>query len=134
MARPVVKAISARSPDPEARMLFDLIFATVITAASAVVTATLSFTLAHTPRGRATAGAALSAWFVAVLVLGVACTLTGVNVVALGVAAVTASAVLSWLVLKAEREARSARIPTSVLIGTHAVRVLGVSFLLLHAA
>jgi len=117
-------------------MLFDVIFAITAATASAVVTATLSFAMAPTVRGRLMAAAAISAWFVAVTIMGATGALSprGVGVAGLGVAVVAPTALLSWMLLKAGRKGNVAEPPAPVLIATHAIRVLGVSFVLLYAA
>lgn len=116
-------------------MLLDLVFAIAMAAAGAVVTATLSFTLAATVRGRLTAAAAIAAWFCGVLFLGAtgALNVEGIGAPGLGLAVLAPTIVLSWLVLKAAQTVGPAAPPMPVLIAVHAVRVLGIAFVLLYA-
>ncbi|CAM5776490.1 hypothetical protein LMIY3S_05553 [Labrys miyagiensis] len=117
-------------------MYFDIVFAAVNAAASAIVIATLSFVLAQTPRGRLIAAAALAAWFVFVLYLGATGSLAvaGDGVAGLGAAVLIPAVSLSWLLLRAGRTAPLARPPVALLVAGHAIRVLGVAFVLLYAA
>lgn len=113
-------------------MLFDLVFASAAAAAGAVVIATLAFALAHTARGRVAAAAALGAWFAAVLIVGATGSLAAPG---LGLAVLAPAVLLSFSLLRGGRRAAAgSEPPTSVLIGAHTVRVLGVAFVLLYAA
>jgi hypothetical protein len=114
-------------------MLFDLVFAIVFATAGAVVTAVLTFALAKTPRGRAMTAAAIGIWFAAVLIMGATGALGG-NVAGLGIAVAAPTIVLSWVMLRAGRTDRTSGPPTSVLIGVHTIRVIGVSMVLLYCA
>lgn len=112
-------------------MPFDPVFAIAAAAASAVVIAILSCTLAHTARGRVAAAAALGAWFAAVLIVGATGSLA---VPGLGLAVLAPAVLLSWRLLSAGRRAAGLAPTTSVLISAHTVRVLGAAFVLLYAA
>lgn len=117
-------------------MLFDLVFAVVFVVAGAVVAATLTLALAHTASGRWRTAAAIAAWFAAVLIMGATGALggNGLGTAGLGLAVLAPAAVLSFGLLSAGRTAPGAGPATSVLIAVHAIRVLGVAFVLLWAA
>jgi len=118
--------------------LFDLLSAIELTASAAVVVATLAWLFGATPRERILIGAGLTAWFAGVLWLGATGALQdgeGAGVLGLGAAVVLPVLVLTILSLGTEfGRARIAAAPLSTLVAVQAVRVLGVSFVLLHAA
>lgn len=121
-------------------MLFDLVFAVVFVVASAVVAATLTLALAHTASGRWRTAAAIAAWFAAVLIMGATGALggNGLGTAGLGLAVLAPAVMLSFALLSAGRTAAvsggGSGPATSVLIAVHAIRVLGVAFVLLWAA
>ena len=117
-------------------MLFDLVFAIALAAAGAVITATLSVALANTGRGRLAAAMGIFAWFGVVVAVGATGMLGpgGIGVPGLGLAVMAPALLLSWLLLRAGRGGAMAALPTPLLIAAHAVRVLGLSFVLLYAA
>lgn len=117
-------------------MLFDLVFAIALAAAGAAITATLSVALANTVRGRLAAAAAIAAWFGAVVIVGATGMLGpgGIGVPGLGLAVLAPALILSWRLLRVGRDGSIAGPPTPLLIAAHAVRVLGISFVLLYAA
>jgi hypothetical protein len=118
-------------------MLLDIISAISLTVSAAIVTAALTFSLAGSPRARLRTVAALGAWFVVVVTLGASAALTPAHagVPGLGLAIAIPVAILSWALLaRAPLREAVASVPTQTLIAINALRVLGVSFLLLYAA
>jgi hypothetical protein len=119
-------------------MLFDLISTVEITVGAAIVAAVLSFTLSDNIGGRLRAAWIIAAWFVIVVILGATGALdakAGAGVVGLGVVIVLPIAALCWAFF-ANQSVQHAMlaIPLPVLIAAHAVRIAGLSFVLLYAA
>lgn len=107
------------------------------TAAAAVLIALLAFALSTTRRGRGWAAAILAAWFVSVVALGSTAALApqrGAGPIALGLTALVPIGALCYLVLRQGAARALEAVPLPVLIGVNALRLLGVSFLLLYAA
>jgi hypothetical protein len=118
--------------------MFDLISMATLTASAAVVVFFLSSALSQTGRQRGTIAAALAGWFALVLTAGatgVFTAQTGIGVAGVGLAVVVPLCVLGVLVLGSPRGREQVnRMPFAAMIGVHAVRVLGISFVLLYAA
>jgi hypothetical protein len=109
-----------------------------ITAAAAVTTAVLSFSLSRTVRGHIRAAAIIAGWFLMVVAFGATGALdgqTGAGTAGLAAAVLLPIAVLcyAFLVHEPTRDAIS-RIPIEVLIAVNILRVLGISFVLLYSA
>jgi hypothetical protein len=117
--------------------VLDLLSMSELTACSAIVVFVLSSALSATVRQRAVAGTLLAGWFCLVLAIGA----TGafgpgspIGVAGLGLGVVVPVSLLSFIALRSGRgRALIGRVPTSTLVGVHAMRILGVSFLLLYA-
>lgn len=119
-------------------MKFDILAAIEITACAAVAIATLAIAFGSALAARLRIAAALALWFALVvgLALGEAFATHGVfGTPGLGVAALLPIVVLASLVL-AMPSLRSAlvTIPVSSLVGVNAIRLFGVTFVLLYAA
>jgi hypothetical protein len=117
---------------------FDVIGAVELTMSAAVMVATLSVVMGHDTAKRLKYSAALSGWFVIVVILAVTQALGyehGTGAPGLGLA-VAVPVALMWLALMRVPSLRSALdgAPLSVLVGVHVVRILGVSFLILQAS
>lgn len=118
--------------------LFDIVSTIEVTASAALVAAFLAFVLSPTAPGRRRALLVIAAWFLVVVVLGATGALdarSGLGVPGLGAAVALPLAVLCLVLLRdgSAREAMLA-IPVSALVAINSLRVLGVMFLLLHAA
>jgi hypothetical protein len=118
-------------------MQFDVISAIGITVGAAIVTATLAFALSRSIVGRLRAVAVVGAWFAVVGMLGATGALSaqGIGVAGLGAAVILPATLLCWMWLAAGpmREAMSA-VPVPTLIAVNALRILGITFVLLFAA
>ena len=118
--------------------MLDLLSTVELTASAAIVAATLSFVFGQTPRERGAILLALTAWFVTVLWLGATDALhyaRGIGTPGLAVAVVLPVVILTALALGTrEGRARVVAAPLPALIAVQAVRVLGVSFVLLYQA
>jgi hypothetical protein len=119
-------------------MHFELISTIGLTAGAAIMAASLSVALAQTIRGRLQAAVAIAAWFAIVVVLGATEALgpqySG-GVIGLGVAVLLPTVLLGWAFLATGpiRQAMTA-VPLPALIAVHAVRLLGILFVLLYVA
>lgn len=118
--------------------MFDLLSTAELTAGAAIVIFFLSSALSETPRQRLRVAVALAGWFCLVLAAGATGALsfqTGIGAPAVGLAVVIPTAVLSLLVLGTARGRDFVgHMPLAGMVGIHAVRVLGLSFVLLYAA
>ena len=118
--------------------MFDLLSTAELTASSAIVILLLAFTLGHTARARGLVAAGLGAWFSMVLIAGATGAFSdgsGIGVAGVGLAVVLPVALLAVLVLgTAPGRASIRQAPLVALVGVHAVRILGISFILLYAA
>ena len=117
--------------------MLDLIGAIALTASAALAIATLTLAVAATSNGRLQVAAGLSAWFMAVVVLGATYALhyeRGYGTPALGAAVFlpVIGLALAFLIIPRLREVLD-RIPLPVLIGVNVLRVFGVVFVLLYA-
>lgn len=118
--------------------MFDLLSAVELTACAALATAAVSFAFGRDVATRAGLALALGVWFAGVVALAATGALSaeaGTGISGVGLAVVVPLALLSaalWVVpaLRAGLD----RAPLAVLTAVHVVRVLGVSFVLLHAA
>jgi hypothetical protein len=117
--------------------MFDLVGAVELTAGAAIVVAVFAIAFGRDALSRVRLAAALSAWFVVVVALAATEVLhyergTGTPFVGLAVALPIVVLSLSLFGLPSLRE-RVKRVPLWPLVAVQAVRVLGVSFVLLHA-
>jgi hypothetical protein len=118
--------------------MFDLLFAIELTASAAIVVGGMALMFGRSTRERVLIAATLSAWFASVVAAGATGALNwqrGLGVPGLGVAVLLPIAVLGVIGLGTpwgRRRIREAPLPG--LVGLQAVRVLGVSFVLLYAA
>jgi hypothetical protein len=118
--------------------MFDLVGAVELTASAAVLIATVSIGIGRTVVTRVGLALALGAWFAIVVALAATGALapgSGAGPAGVGLAVAIPLAVLLtslWTIpaLRAGLE----RAPVAVLTAVHAVRLLGVSFVLLYAA
>ena len=119
-------------------MNFDLIASMELTACSAIAIAVLSSVFGESLYAKIKIASGLSIWFVLVALLGATGALGyehGTGAPGLGVAVMLPIVVLSMVVLRSPSlRRRLENIPLSILIGVHAIRILGVSFLILYAA
>jgi hypothetical protein len=116
--------------------MFDLISMAALTAGAALVVFFLSSALSETPRQRTMIAAAFAALFVGVLTAGAnrIFSQTAIGTPGLGLGVVGPLVVLAALGLGTERGREAVkRVPMTSLIGIHALRVLGVLFVLLYA-
>ena len=117
--------------------MFDLISMAELTASSAVMVFFLSSALSQTMRQRGLVAAALTGWFglvVAAGATGVFTAQTGIGVAGVGLGVVVPLCALGVLVLGSRRGRELVnRVPFAALIGVHALRVLGITFVLLYA-
>jgi hypothetical protein len=118
--------------------MLDLIGAIALTVSAAITIATLTFAVAAAFSARLQVAAGLSAWFLAVVVLGATYALHyeyGYGTPALGTAVIlpVIGLALAFLILPRLKEVLD-RVPLSVLIGINVLRVFGVVFVLLYAA
>jgi hypothetical protein len=128
-------------PDRETNInlnAFDVIGAIELTSSAAIVIACLAVGLGRTGGTRVAAASALSAWFgVVVLLAATGCfdTRLGFGIRGVGAAVAVPVAVLLWTGSRLARlRAAIAAFPLALLVGANAVRVLGVSFILLYSA
>jgi len=119
-------------------MNFDLLSGIELTASAAVVVAAFTMWFARTSAQRALIVTALALWFAAVLWAGTTGFLgnqKGLGTPGLGAAVLLPILILSLLGLGSKLgRARLRQIPLPSLIGIHAIRVLGISFILLYSA
>jgi len=112
------------------------LIAAALTGAAASVIAALAASLPATPAYRIAFAAALSAWFVAALALGAMGVVRPDGLGTPGVGLAVALPILAGVYLCVRRQPLRAAllgIPTAILIGANAPRVLGVFFLILYA-
>jgi hypothetical protein len=119
-------------------MNFDLISSALLSASAAIVGFTLVRIFARTLSQRIAATAALVLWFAAVLTAG-ATGLLGpagpLGPAALGLAVLIPVLLLSFVSLRSEQGRKAIlETPLPVLISTHAMRSLGIIFILLYTA
>lgn len=117
--------------------MFDLISMAELTASAALVVFFLSSAFSETPRQRALIAAAFAALFAGVLTAGAngIFSQTAIGTPGLGLGVVGPLVVLAALGLGTERGRNAVRrLPLTSLIGIHALRVLGILFVLLYAA
>ena len=116
--------------------MFDILSTAELTVAASIVVGFLAWSMAETTRGRATVLAALGAWFALVLAIGATGVLSpaGGGAPALGLIVVLPIAALVWayFALPSVRVAMAAT-PLPALIALNAIRLLGVTFLILYA-
>ncbi len=119
-------------------MIFDLVGAIELTASSAILITVVALAMAATRDRQALLAAALAAWFVAVVALGASRVLSydgALGVPGLGLAVILPILVMTTLAFGTTGGRQAlAEVPVPTLIGVNVVRVLGVDFLLLHAA
>lgn len=118
--------------------MFDLLSTAELTASAAILVFFLSATLSMTARQRVLVAAGFVVWFGLVLTLGATGALSGggaIGTPGLGLVILIPFAVLSVLVLSTMRGRELIqRTSLPAMVGIHAVRVLGLSFVLLYAA
>ena len=116
--------------------MFDILSTAVLTASASIAVVFLSLAMAQTLAGRVTVLAALGAWFVLVLAFGATGALSppGGGAPALGLAVVlpVAALVSAYFALPSVRNAMTTT-PLPALIAIHAIRLLGVLFVVLYA-
>lgn len=119
-------------------MNYDLIASMELTACSAIAIAVLSAGFGETFSAKIKIASALTVWFIVVTLLGATGALGykhGTGAPGLGVAVMLPIIMLSMTVLRSPiLRRRLDAIPLPVLMGVHAIRILGVSFLILYAA
>ncbi|MHB1656018.1 MAG: hypothetical protein ACYCSZ_06625 [Burkholderiales bacterium] len=119
-------------------MEFDLLASIELTVSAAIAVSVLAVGFGEDIWGRLRIASGLTLWFVLVIILAVTEVLTyqhGVGAPGLGVAVILPIVILSVSVLRSPSLRRALQtIPLSMLIGVHAIRVLGVTFLILYAA
>jgi hypothetical protein len=117
-------------------MALDLVATLELTIAASILIAAFSIAFGATIARRIRLAAVLLAWFALVATLATTQAVSGPSrLPALGLVILLPVVVLAFTVLKAPslRE-RLERIPLTLLVGVNVVRILGVMFLLLHAA
>ena len=119
-------------------MNIDLIGSVELTASAAIVVAALSIGLGLNPATRLRAAVGLSLWFILVVILAATRALYyegGLGAPGLGLAVALPIVVLCLVVarVKSLREGFR-RVPLWLLVGVHAVRLLGITFVILYAA
>ena len=116
--------------------MFDTLSSVALTVSAAIVVAFLSHALAETPRGHLTVAAALTLWFGLVLACGSTGLIgpEGLGAPGLGAAVVAPAAILAALFAFLP-SIRSAMLSISLpaLVAVHAIRILGVIFVVLYA-
>ncbi len=116
--------------------MFEILSTVALTVSASIVVGFLSVTLAKATSARAAVLVALGAWFVLILAFGATAALgpAGGGAPALGLAVVLPVAALAsaYFALPSVRNAM-ATTPLPALIAVHAIRVLGVIFLVLYA-
>lgn len=117
--------------------MFDLLSMAELTASAALVVFFLSSAFSETPRQRALIAAAFVALFAGVLTAGAnkIFSQAGIGTPGLGLGVIGPVVVLLVFGLGTERGREAVkRVPLASLIGVHALRVLGILFVLLYAA
>lgn len=119
-------------------MEFDLLASIELTVSAAIAILVLAVGFGEDIWGRLRIASGLTLWFVLVIILAVTEVLTyqhGAGAPGLGVAVMLPIVILSVSVLRSPSLRRALQtIPLSMLIGVHAIRVLGVTFLILYVA
>jgi hypothetical protein len=117
---------------------FDLVGAIELTVSAAILIGSLAGGLGHTARTRIGAVAAWAAWFGLIILLAASGAFDARHGIGIGRFGAAVALPVAILALAGNRVAgfRSAiaEVPLSLLVGLHAVRVLGISFILLYAA
>jgi hypothetical protein len=117
-------------------IVFEILSTVALTVSASIVVGFLSVTLARATGSRFAVCAALGAWFVLILAFGANAALgpAGGGAPSLGLAVVLPVAALAsaYFALPSVRNAMAAT-PLPALIAVHAIRVLGVIFLVLYA-
>jgi hypothetical protein len=117
-------------------IMFDILSTAELTVSATIAVVFLSWAMARTEGGRIAVLSALGAWFVLALALGATGALSpaGGGAPALGLAVVlpVAALVSAYFALPSVRNAMTAT-PLPALIAVHAIRLLGVMFLVLYA-
>src|SRR6202044_124770 len=117
-------------------IMFDILSTAVLTVSASIAVVFLSLAMARTTAGRIAVLIALGAWFVLVLVIGAngALSPAGGGAPALGLAVVLpiAALVSAYFALPSVRNAMTAT-PLAGLIAVHAIRLLGILFIVLYA-
>jgi hypothetical protein len=116
----------------------DLLASIELTASAAIAIAALSIGFGSNAAMRIRIAACLSGWFVLVVILAATRALYyqgGTGTQGLGIAVVLPIVILCLVVarVKSLREAFH-RVPLWLLVGVHAIRLLGISFIILYAA
>lgn len=119
-------------------MNIDVIGSVELTASAAIVVAALSIGFGLNPATRLRAAVGLSLWFILVVILAATRALYyegGLGAPGLGLA-VALPIVILCLVVAGIQSLREGfrRVPLWLLVGVHAVRLLGVTFVILYAA
>ena len=119
-------------------MNIDLIGSVELTASAAIVVAALSIGFGLNPATRLRAAVGLSLWFILVVILAATRALYyehGLGAPGLGLAVALPIVVLCLVVARVQslREGFR-RVPLWLLVGVHAVRLLGITFVILYAA
>jgi hypothetical protein len=116
--------------------MLDILSTAELTLSASIAVCFLSLAMAQTARGRATVLLALGAWFVLVLAIGATGALSpaGGGAPALGLTVMLPIAALvgAYFALPPIRDAMAAT-PLPALIGLHAIRLLGYTFIVLYA-
>ena len=119
-------------------MKLDLLAAIGLTACAAVAISALAIGLGQSPTARVRLAALFFGWFLLVTVLAAADALHyqhGTGILGLGAAVVLPLAILFITGLRSAAAQRAMlAIPLWLLIGVNSIRVLGVFFVILHAA
>ena len=116
-------------------MDFDLLAAIEMTVSAAIAVSVLSVGLGGDTRERVCIAVGFTFWFVLVIIMAVTELLTYVGTPGLGVAVIIPIVILCTSVLRLPSLRRAfLLIPMSMLIGVHAIRILGITFLILYAA
>jgi hypothetical protein len=117
-------------------VMLDILSTAELTLSASIAVGFLSWAMARSVGGRLTVLLALGAWFVLVLAIGATGALSpaggGAPALGLTVALPIAALVWAYFALPSVRHAMAAT-PSPALIGLHAIRVLGVDFIILYA-
>jgi len=117
---------------------FDIVGAIELTASAAILVAVLAAGLGRTSRSRGLAAAAFAAWFGLIVLLAAAGSFDsrlGIGIRGVGAAVAAPVLILLWAGSRLPRlRAAVAEMPLALLIGVNAVRVLGISFIVLYSA
>jgi hypothetical protein len=117
-------------------MMLDILSTAELTVSASIAVVFLSLTMARTAGGRLAVLVALGAWFVLVLAVGATGALSPAygGAPALGLAVILPVAALVWAyrAMPSVGQAMAAT-PLSALIALNAIRVLGLSFIILYA-